>query len=254
MNTDRERSILKILVHDKKVTVKDLSTRLFTSEPSIRRDLVSLERQHLLKRIYGGASALCPYLTSAILDDNDVSRQRIPFLLRELEQSQEKVTIAKKAASLVGDGAVVFLDASSSAFNLIPFLALKENITVITNGIRALMKLCEYNLRAVSTGGILLNSSCALSGEEAYATIARYNADFFFFSCRGLSDNGELTDISEAEDYIRLHMMERSKKAYLLCNSSKFSTRCFHHLCHASELSGIISEGEVPEGLGEYFL
>lgn len=125
MNTDRERSILKILVHDKKVTVKDLSTRLFTSEPSIRRDLVSLERQHLLKRIYGGA----------ILDDN-----------------------------------------------------------------------------------------------------------------------GELTDISEAEDYIRLHMMERSKKAYLLCNSSKFSTRCFHHLCHASELSGIISEGEVPEGLGEYFL
>ena len=85
MNTDRERSILKILVHDKKVTVKDLSTRLFTSEPSIRRDLVSLERQHLLKRIYGGA----------ILDDNDVSRQRIPFLLRELEQSQEKVTIAK---------------------------------------------------------------------------------------------------------------------------------------------------------------
>ena len=178
MNTDRERSILKILVHDKKVTVKDLSTRLFTSEPSIRRDLVSLERQHLLKRIYGGA----------ILDDNDVSRQRIPFLLRELEQSQEKVTIAKKAASLVGDGAVVFLDASSSAFNLIPFLALKENITVITNGIRALMKLCEYNLRAVSTGGILLNSSCALSGEEAYATIARYNADFFFFSCRALSD------------------------------------------------------------------
>lgn len=125
MNTDRERSILKILVHDKKVTVKDLSTRLFTSEPSIRRDLVSLERQHLLKRIYGGA----------ILDDN-----------------------------------------------------------------------------------------------------------------------GELTDISEAEDYIRLHMMERSKKAYLLCNSSKFSTRCFHHLCHASELSGIISEGEVSEGLGEYFI
>ena len=125
MNTDRERSILKILVHDKKVTVKDLSTRLFTSEPSIRRDLVSLERQHLLKRIYGGA----------ILDDN-----------------------------------------------------------------------------------------------------------------------GELTDISEAEDYIRLHMMERSKKSYLLCNSSKFSTRCVHHLCHASELSGIISEGEVAEGLGEYFL
>ena len=125
MNTDRERSILKILVHDKKVTVKDLSTRLFTSEPSIRRDLVSLERQHLLKRIYGGA----------ILDDN-----------------------------------------------------------------------------------------------------------------------GELTDISEAEDYIRLHMIERPKKAYLLCNSSKFSTRCFHHLCHASELSGIISEEEVPEGLGEYFL
>ena len=244
MITDRERNILKILLHDKKVTVRDLSSRLFTSEPSIRRDLGSLERQHLLKRVYGGA----------ILDDNDVSRQRIPFLIREMEQSQEKVTIAKKAASLVGDGAVLFLDASSSAFNLIPFLALKENITVITNGIKALMKLCEYNIRTFSTGGVLLNSSCALSGGKAYATIARYNADFFFFSCRGLSDTGELTDISEAEDYIRLHMMERSKKSYLLCNSSKFSTRYFHHLCHASELTGIISEVEAPAGLEEYFL
>ncbi len=244
MNTERERSILEILLQEKKVTVKDLAKRLFTSEPSIRRDLVSLENQHLLKRVYGGA----------VLEEDSISKQKIPFLIRELEQSHEKVAIAKKASTFVNDGSVIFLDASSSAYNLIPFLAMKKNITVITNGLKTQMKLSEYSMRTISTGGVLLNSCYALVGEEAYKTIERFHADFFFFSCRGLSENGELTDISEAENYVRNKMMEHSNACYLLCNSSKFYTRYFHHLCHASQLNGIVSNYEPSEKLKCYFV
>ena len=185
MHTEREQRILEILLKEKKVSVKDLSKRLFTSEPSIRRDLVSLENQHLLKRIYGGA----------ILEENDTTRHRIPFILREMDQQQEKIRIAQRAASFINDGTVIFLDASSSAYNMIPYLSSKKDLTIITNGVKALMNLSETHIRTVSTGGVLLNSSYALVGDESYKTIDRYNADFFFFSCRGLSDDGELTDI-----------------------------------------------------------
>ena len=40
--------------------------------------------------------------------------------------------MAKKAAELVCDNDVIFLDASTSAYNIIPYLALKNNITVIS--------------------------------------------------------------------------------------------------------------------------
>lgn len=244
MHTERERRILEILLQEKQVSVKELSKRLFTSEPTIRRDLVSLENQHLLKRVYG----------KAILEDNDTTKRRIPFIIREMDQQQEKIRIAKRAAALIDDGTVIFLDASSSAYNLIPFLTSKRNLTVITNGLKTQMKLAEANIRTISTGGVLLNSSYALVGDESYKTIERYNADFFFFSCRGLSDDGELTDISEPEDYVRNKMIEHSKASYLLCNSNKVSTKYFHHLCHASQLSGIISECDPPEQLKPYFL
>lgn len=244
MHTEREQRILEILLKEKKVSVKDLSKRLFTSEPSIRRDLVSLENQHLLKRIYGGA----------ILEENDTTRHRIPFILREMDQQQEKIRIAQRAASFINDGTVIFLDASSSAYNMIPYLSSKKDLTIITNGVKALMNLSETHIRTVSTGGVLLNSSYALVGDESYKTIDRYNADFFFFSCRGLSDDGELTDISEQEDYVRTRMIERSKSSYLLCNSNKISTKYFHHLCHVSQLNGIISECVPPEKLKPYFV
>lgn len=244
MNSEREQRILEILLQEKQVTVKDLSKRLFTSEPSIRRDLVTLENQHLLRRVYGGA----------ILEENDVTKRRIPFQIREMDQQQEKIRIAKKAAALVGDNAFLFLDSSSSAYNMIPFLTGKKNLTVITNGLKTQIKLSENNIRTISTGGMILNGSYALCGDESYKTIERYNADFFFFSCRGLSDDGELTDISEPEDYVRLKMIAHSASSYLLCNSNKISTKYAHHLCHASELSGIISECTPPVQLKPYFL
>lgn len=39
MNKDREKAILEQLLRDKKVTVKDLASRLYASQPSTRRDL-----------------------------------------------------------------------------------------------------------------------------------------------------------------------------------------------------------------------
>ncbi len=53
-NTERSKQILEILLTEKKVTVSDLAKRLYSSEPSIRRDLSSLASQNLIKRIHGG--------------------------------------------------------------------------------------------------------------------------------------------------------------------------------------------------------
>lgn len=232
MNKEREKNILEMLLKKKRVTVKELSSALYISEPSVRRDLADLEKQNLIKRIHGGA----------VLEETSVSKNKIPFIIREYEQSSAKTIIAQKAADYVKDNDIVFLDASTSAFRVIPFLLSKDNITVVTNGVRALTSLADFNINTISTGGRLVNSCLALVGDEAYKTIDSINANIAFFSCRGLSDDGYLTDISPEEDYVRQRMIKNAEYAYLLCAADKFGKKYFHNLCHKDEIDGIISE------------
>ena len=233
MNEERERKILELLVERGKVSVKELALALYISEPSVRRDLIRLESKNLIKRVHGGA----------LIEKSALSKNKIPFAIREMEQGSAKIIIAKAAAELVRDNCVVFLDASTSAYNIIPFLEGKKNITVVTNGVRALEKLAEYEINTVSTGGVLEASCLALVGEEAYRTINTFNADIAFFSCRGVSDDGYLTDIAPNENYVRKRMIENSEKSYLLCAKEKMGKRYFHNLCHKDDIDGIITDG-----------
>lgn len=235
MNTMRQKQILEILLQEKQIKVKDIAKRLYSSEPSIRRDLTELSNQNLLKRVHGGA----------ILEENSESKQKIPFLIRELEQSDAKILIAEKAAKLVNDGDVIFIDASTSAYNLIPFLTHKKNITVITSGIKAIIKLAEYGINSYSTGGHLLPTSLSLVGEDAHNNIEKYNADISFFSCRGISDDGYVTDFSIEENLVRQKMKKSSKVSVLLCDNNKHGKKYLHNLCDIKTLNYIISETEI---------
>ncbi len=232
MSKERDKIILELLLKNKKVSVKELASVLYVSEPSVRRDLARLEAQNLIKRIHGGA----------MIEESALSKNKIPFKVRELEESSAKIVIAKEAVKLIDDGNVIFLDSSTSAYNLIPFLEGKKNITVVTNGVRALEKLAEYGINTISTGGALDANCMSLVGEEAYKTIEAINADICFFSCRGVDDDGNLTDIFPAENYIRARMIKHSKRAYLLCASEKFGKKYFHNLCHQSAIDGVISD------------
>lgn len=239
MSKEREKEILRLLLAKKKITVNELSNLLFTSESSIRRDLARLENQQLVKRIHGGA----------IIEENSISTLKIPFVMRELEQSDAKIKIAKQAIEYINDYDVIFLDASSSAYSLVPFLTVKNHLTVITSGTKTLVKLGEYGIKAISTGGELLPSCQSLVGEEAYRTIESFNANSVFFSCRGLSDDGFLTDISDSENNVRRKMIAHSKNAYLMCASNKLGQKYFHNLCTVKDISKVICDTPLSEHL-----
>ncbi len=230
MNKDRQRAILEILMKQKSATVKELADTLYISEPSIRRDLAELEQQRMIKRVHGGA----------MLEEGGISALKISFAMRELECSEDKARIAKKAASLIHDGDVVFLDASSSAYSIVPFLTTKKNVTVITSGIKAMTKLAEYGIKVISTGGDVTSSVLSLVGNGARAAVRSYYADICFFSCRGLSLSGELSDISMEENYIRQEMIARSRTSYLLCAGNKIDKQFYHKLCDVQDITGII--------------
>ena len=227
---ERKEKIIDILKEKNHASVHYLANKLFVSEPTIRRDLVLLEKDNRIIRTFGGAVL------------NDMRLAEIPFEMRASENLKAKETIALKAKEYIKNGQVIFLDASSTVFRLIPHLVNFSNLTVITNGPKASLALTEYNIKNFCTGGIMLNNSKAYVGTHAENAAANFNADVFFFSCRGISENGILTDSSMEECDLRRVMMKHSQKNIFLCTSNKIGKQYMYNLCEASDVDIIIYE------------
>lgn len=233
---EREERMLEALAEKETMTVGELAAKLFISVPTVRRDLAKLEDKGLVIRTYGGAS----------LKKRSADSQ-IPFILREKEGNEAKVMIAAKAASFVHDGATVMLDGSTSAYALIPLLAEYKDIIVIASSAKAALLLGNMGIKTICTGGHMKEGSYAFVGFEAERTVADYNADVVFFSCRGLSEDGVLSDRSIEENDLRRVMLSRAKKRVLLLDSAKIGQTYLNRLCSLQDVDELITEGDVPE-------
>ena len=96
----------------------------------------------MINRSYGGISLA-------------ESKNRFVGLEQRTEKNQkEKAHIARKAAECIRDGDAIFMDASSSVLNMIPYIK-QERLTIITNSLRVADKLGHTGARIFLTGGLL---------------------------------------------------------------------------------------------------
>ena len=209
LSEQRYSRILELLAQNGIVKVTDLMREFDVSSETVRRDLFLLEKKGHLKRVYGGA----------IL--GGAPDREIPYDVRACEQEDAKTVMARRAASYLHKGDVVFLDGSSSAAHMVDPIAEVGDILVVTSGAKTAIALAERGVRVISTGGQMITRSYSYVGSLAEACVRGIRADSVFFSCRGLSDAGEMTDISIEEINLRRIMLERARVKILLCDSSK---------------------------------
>jgi len=209
---ERRQAIINLIKIKKSISVTDLSHQFFIGEATIRRDLEKLEKKGLLKRTYGGAILL------------DGLNSEIPLSIREIEQKDAKDVIGHLASNLVMNGNVIIMDSSSTVLKMVPFMKGKNDLTVITNGAKTAVDLGEMlHIKVYSTGGILRENSLSYIGEHARRFIDNFYADTLFFSCRAISMEKGLTEISEDEAELRRLMIKNCRQVVLLCDSSKFN-------------------------------
>jgi DeoR/GlpR family transcriptional regulator of sugar metabolism len=232
---ERHNQIIWLLQKDPQISVRELARTLSFSEPTIRRDLTELERKGILTKRYGGA----------VLHQGAADRE-IPFVLRENEKSRNKAEMGLMASRYVRDGMVIMLDGSTSAYHLVPYLSRFQDLIVITSGAKTAVALAELQIPVYCTGGRMRTNSFSYIGREAEEMVKRFNADAVFFSCHGLSEDGQMSDPSVEEANLRRVMFEQSKKRYLLCDSSKFGKTYFYNMGSVSEVDDVISDAELP--------
>lgn len=207
LKIQRQNDIVRLLREHRELTVKEICALLYYSPATVRRDLGELERQGLLKRSFGGAVLVDRYA------------DQLPLALRAVSHIPEKKKICAKAARWIEDGDTVFLDASSTTYFMAPYLKGKD-VTVITNNPMLCVMLSEMKVKNFCTGGEMLTQSVALAGSDAEAYLRGIRAQKCFFSARGWQD-GECSDSSKPERDIKCIMLQRSEKAFFLCDSSK---------------------------------
>lgn len=236
LQCQRQEEILAILEQKKAMNIADLAKSLYVSEATIRRDLNTLEKLGLAKRVYGGVM-LSKYAGSTDL----------PLALREHERRPQKDFIAAKAAKLLHNGATIIMDASSTVQHMIPYLTDYDELTVITNSIKVIDQLENTEIRVFCTGGGFIPRNRAFAGTAAIHMLKNIYADYLFFSSQGISLSGEISDFSEEETLLRKVMLTRATKSYFLCDHSKIGQSYLFKLCDSVDIDGIICDTALPE-------
>ena len=230
-NKQRQEQIIQILENQGYVTVKYLTKALRYSSATVNRDLNTLQGQGLVVRSHGGVEL--------------VGSKYVPVFFRSHKMRAEKKQIGKAAASFVKDGETIFIDGSTTAQCMEPYLIGKKGLTVITNNIALAANLSGYNITVICLGGTVVEAPSMLCGHETVENASKYLVDKMFFSTGAVSRDGK-TD-SGIYDALLSTVIKNSKKSFYLVDHQKLDRPFNRIYCDLSSVDCVISDFEFEE-------
>lgn len=226
----RLSAILERLTDGGSVAVADLAEDLDASAATIRRDLVILERQRLLARTHGGATA------------HAVSYE-LPLRYKGIRHAEEKRRIAREAASRVSEGMAVGLTGGTTATEVARALADQQKLTIVTNALNIASELAvRPGIKLITTGGVARSQSYELSGPIAEASLTGLNLNVAFIGVDGIDPQAGCTTHHEVEAHTNAVMIGRARQVVVVADSSKIGKVAFAQICEAAEVSELITD------------
>ncbi|MCL1990797.1 MAG: DeoR/GlpR family DNA-binding transcription regulator [Defluviitaleaceae bacterium] len=214
MTEKRHQLIMTKIEREGVVKISELVVALETSESTIRRDLVALEKLNYLRRVHGGAVSI----KSKIFEKNDLDKT--------VKNHDQKDAIAKAAALLIDDGDRIYLDSGTTVFEMIKYMT-QSDITVVTNGISHVEMLIKKEIPCVLLGGQIKPETKALVGIETLNMLRHYRFDKCFVGTNGVDQAYHFTTLDPEEAAIKKLAIDLSKEAFVLADASKFGEVSF---------------------------
>lgn len=212
LTEERFARILSILESMGSVTVQQLMTELDASESTIRRDLNALAADGQLTKVHGGA-----ILKNAAYGTTDDE------VLHRRERNREaKMTIARYAAGLITAGDFVYIDAGTTTDLMIDYIT-DKNAVFVTNAVTHAKKLAGRGFTVYILGGEFKAVTEAIVGEEAVASLEKYNFTKGFWGTNGITRERGFSTPEVKEAMVKQKSMQNCKQRYVLADTSKFN-------------------------------
>ena len=240
MLAEERRAILQNkLREDGYIQISDLADEIGISSATIRRDLITLEKEGLCFRKRGGAVRSAQGVT-----------MEIPYEIKRLHKTNEKARIAKAALNLIENGNTILLDAGSTTYALAILLHKKRNLTVVTHDLNIAAKLASIpNINLICTGGIARANVFTLQGTQVVDFIRNIRVDKSFIGGDTIHKDGTIGNVNIEEVPIKQAMIAAATQVILLADASKFGKTSFAKVADVKEMDIVITDSSITQDL-----
>lgn len=233
MKENRIQELKNYIIANERASLDDLCTLFNVSKNTMRRDINELEKQSIIKKVYGGI----------VLNDKKTTE---PFESREEKNITSKQVIAKLASQFVQDGDIIYIDSGTTTMHMIPHLAEVRNLTIITNNLNVIMGSLPYpNLNVLCTGGVLFRTTNSFVDMDAVNSLKKFNISKAFMASTGISITKGITNSSSFEYDIKRYMVEHCDTVVVLADATKLGRVSLTTSCELKDIHVFITN-ELP--------
>ncbi len=200
--------ILAFIEKRKHVTIEEICVNFEISDSTARRAVSQLEKLGKCGRFHGGAYSLGQSGKSKVL-------------MRQTENSANKLQIAKAAAGIIRDDSTCIILSGSTVGYMNRFIKEKQ-ITVITNSLLIFDELRAHsNIKLIILGGLYNYEEEELGGLIANTNLDYLRADYLFMGCSGFNERSGFINKNLSVEVYR-SCLNACDTACMLADSSKY--------------------------------
>ncbi len=202
----------------------------------MRRDLSSLERLGLVRRVHGG-----------VVPPSSVSLIESGIRERDQVNTETKERIARAALDrLPTEGGTMLLDAGSTTVRLATLLPPDLKLTVITHAVPIAARLAgqrQLDLRLLP--GRVRRTTQAAVGAETVEALSHLRVDVSFVGTNGITAAHGLTTPDPDEAAVKRALVGSGRLVVVLADSSKFGIETAVRFASAGQVDVLVTDGEA---------
>jgi DeoR family fructose operon transcriptional repressor len=233
---ERQQAILLKARETGRVEVEQLSAAFAVSQETVRRDLNSLEKAGVVRRVHGGA----------------IATERLTFepalAERDRLNTYEKDAIARRAVEELPHSGAILVDAGSTTSRFAELIPGDRELHVVTNSPTIGLALATRDeLTVLLLGGRLRKRTQATVDDWALHSAGQVHVDVAFIATNGLSVSRGLTTPDPAEAAIKRAMIASARRVVALADHTKIGDDYFARFGDLADIDLLITDS----GLGD---
>lgn len=237
----RRQLIVQAVARDGQVQTAALARRMQVAEETIRRDILALSRQGMLRKVHGGATAL-PSL-----------QREQPYAQREKENAPAKRRIGEYAAGLIGDGEIIAIDGGGASEWMARSLLGRRELTVVTNSLRVAQIVLDKLRDGALTGRLIMlggETDCdnrIIVGAMCAQMIEKFRFNRAFLGASALGQRGPMLWQLE-EGTVEAAFARQAQQTVLLTESVKARRSSLYEFMNYADVQMLITDTAYPLG------